>query len=370
MKISRDSWHVKVYLQAYANDRTWIDPDHSGVFWDESQGIDLPEREAFWKFQESNPNSSWRDGESGEEFRDLLRSWNKARKAWCDAKFASYSTEKSSQVRSRLLLGKTSLCPYFWSVVYALVVYYGLILTSRKALKALDRVFTAGERIVTATWQPVAVGALIAGTLVTGLAMQFDLLATPSDLLVRYRQEQAEKAFRVAEREKSEREWALERQVKSVPDPLEQKRQEELRKQQGEWYRFMNKLHPQFVQDEQARRAQANYEFFLMELAEEEREWNEFRQGVWSFFTRTIPVAGLTGVVVLGLFAGAGLLGSLAILLWRQVQATGLWATLKSRAQAARTFLGDTKEFVWAFLKARKEQVCPYLTVIEREHRT
>lgn len=378
-QIFSDSWHARVYLQAYVNDRTWIDPSHPGAFWDESQGIDLPEREAFWKFQEANPYSSWRDGESGEEFRGLFRSWNKARKAWCDVKLASYSTEKSAQIRSRLFSGKTSLCPYFWSVVYALVVYYGLVRGARWLFKSLSRAFTVAlrpvhvvlnwalplvEYSVIATWRPVLAGSGVASVGLLVLAMQFDVVRTPADFLMEVRQERAEKQRRLEEWEKYQQENMFLAQRKAEED-----KELEILQRRNEWESFAGRAHPRVLQDDLARRADVDYRYFLEERkAEEERSarsWALLGERIVEFFTLVIGSI-LFFVVLAVLSLGVKWLQMLG----KQIQATSLWATLKSRVQAVGTFVEDTKEFVWAFLKARKERVCPYLTVIEREHRT
>lgn len=365
--IFKDSWHAKLYLRAYVEDRTWLDPSHADEFASEAYAAGLPEQDAVDAFTKANP-TVWRgEGEAGAELDRLYHAAALARDAWCERKFATYSAEKSAEIRQKFFSGKTSLCPYFWSVVYAIVAYYGVVLISRRVaglmkqfIDQITPVFDAIEHIAATTWKPALLGTAIAGALTLGLAIQVDILDSPADLLASYRQEQADETRKALERQQWER---------HAPSP-EVIAEYELLKKRHEWEQFVSRPHPREIQEAAAYRAQSDYQYFLVEQ-ERDRERAEYDARI---FWGNVGEFAMASLFLVGMGVLAIVLSVCLSFFWAwlkglraQAKETSVWATIVDRKRSLINFIHDTIEFVVEFYKTYKKQVCPYLEVVDRD---
>ena len=139
MKLQRTAWHFRVYMKAYVTDRSWLDHGNIGPV----ERPRLLEEEAYHAFEEkmrSMPPEQQFGQETRDELLKLEGAWQKADNDWRQEQEAAYTESRSREVRERLYAGKTSLCPYFWSVVFGLVIYYGVVRSTRPIWQMFSRI--------------------------------------------------------------------------------------------------------------------------------------------------------------------------------------------------------------------------------------
>lgn len=130
LKLRKLSWHARLYLQAYADDREWLDHPVTGGEWREK------------------------------------------------------SAKKAVAVRARLDNGFMSICPYFWKTMYALAVYIFVArpwYATRNFLRANWRPTL------------VVLAAQVAITLIAGAWwVRGDIVALPEKIVAKWQADQAE----------------------------------------------------------------------------------------------------------------------------------------------------------------------------------
>lgn len=358
MKIRAGSWHLQVFLQAYVEDRYWLDAGYAPL----AERPQFPEFAAFMAFQEEfirlTPDSRW-NMENDTQYQELHTAAIAAENAWREKQEAIYTAEQSAKVKTRLLSAHTSLCPYFWSVVSALVFYYGVVRSTRPLRESLGR---ASNIIMCGAAATVVT--LILGLIGWGIYENWRRIPTPAGIArgitQEYREYQDERRKEAEQRriwEEDDKQRLLTQQAWEQANPEEVARRRELQARYDEELRLSAK-----------REAAARWErdkrgfkelgltlgilgggitvvvgvgiglswvvgFLLTYL---EKRFGPFRE---RFSVRSLPETGFIGWVMLQL---------------RRMKST--WAKVR---QIGR----DTSELIAAFVKAKKERVCPFLTV-------
>lgn len=161
-KINPDGWPARLYLRAYADEReSWL-----GVSWSAQVEIDKRAAERFpevaaWVALEERRRKLYSEGGDWRQHSDAEREefgrWRAAaevvakavRDPWTKEQYAHWHAERSREIRERFEAGRQSLCPFFWSVVIAVVFYLCLI----PAKRAIGRVLTAVGRGIAWVWK-------------------------------------------------------------------------------------------------------------------------------------------------------------------------------------------------------------------------
>ncbi len=336
MQIRVNEWHLRVYLQAYVYDRSWLDigridstqcnaPEVEAFEAFEKQLIDLPEEERYSK-------------ETQDRREELSDAAHLAYIAWREDEKAKYTAAKSREVKERLDSGRMSLCPYFWSVVSALLFYYGIVRSTRPIRKFVSRI--ADGILVTVSLTLVAGVFIFIGQSIYSVRSEIpnpsDIVTGVSQLVQEHRQEQAiEHAEQVAEQSYNQR-----------------------RAQEDAIWR---QQHPDEALAEQ--QAQAQYD-----RLQRARNWQAFKDDMQELgiYVGCIALAG----ILLYLF-GKGLCWLAKRFDWdapaqpKPARSPSAFRLRFAKAlEPVGRFIADTKGLILAMAKAKKEKVCPYLEIV------
>ncbi|KKR98422.1 MAG: hypothetical protein UU49_C0017G0001 [Candidatus Magasanikbacteria bacterium GW2011_GWC2_41_17] len=141
MKLSRHAWHLKLYQRAYIEDRSlWLGvPTNTVCAWDEEwrQKRDdaeverllasIKKFEELWRsmnYGEVPDTTTWAELETLQTaYHQDCRKFYDLRRAWFTQKSTEYHAQRAAELRERLESGRMSICPYFWSVVFAVALY-------------------------------------------------------------------------------------------------------------------------------------------------------------------------------------------------------------------------------------------------------
>lgn len=359
MRIRANAWYLQVFLQAYVHDRYWLDAETIGP----AERPELPETVAYQAFEKKYyemPHEQRFNEETQKKLHELAEASQKAYAKWHKEQQTIYTANRSREVSERLHAGRMSLCPYFWSVVSALVFYYGFVRSTRPFRQL---VYRAAPALATGLF------VLMAGGLVSligyGIYESRDQIPTPAGVVAgikneyrEYKESQRREAEYQTQRIREQQEWERANPQEAA---LRRQQEEQYRQQQERW-----------------------------RARERTSEWRQFKSNLKEFAVGAgVLVGGLIGVVL-----AIALLCYVVLLLGRvfsflvrflrpfveplsfkSVPETGFRAWLVrqfrrvARAWAAwRQFWKDTRELVAVFAKAKKERVCPYLTVVNGEN--
>lgn len=359
MRIRANAWHLQVFLQAYVHDRYWLDVGMINPT-EPAKLLETAAYQAFEKEYYEMPDKQQCGEEAQNRLHKLAQASHDAYTRWHKEQEARHTANMSREVSERLHAGRMSLCPYFWSVVSALFFYYGFVRSTRPLRQLFNRAAPAlGTALIV-----LMVGGLVS-LIGYGIYESRDQIPTPAGVVAGIKNE-------YREHKENERREAEHRQ-RQLQEQLEWERANPkevlLRKQE----------------EEQDRQRQA-------QLRSQERasEWRQFKDDLREFAVGAgVLVGGLIGGVLaiallcyvallLGKFFSflARLLRPVAELLsFKSVPETGFraWLVRQSRRVARvwaawQQFWNDTRELIVAFAKAKKERVCPYLTIINGEN--
>lgn len=355
MRIRANAWHLQVFLQAYVHDRNWLDAESISA-----ERPELPETAVYRAFEKEYyemPQEQRFNEETQKKLHELAEASQEAYAKWHKEQEAIFTANRSREVSERLHAGRMSLCPYFWSVVSALVFYYGFVRSTRPFRQLFGRAAPAlGTALIV-----LMVGGLVS-FIGYGIYESRDQIPTPAGVVAgiknEYREYKEGQRRDQQKRLQEQQEWERANPQEAA---LRRQQEEQNRQQQEQW------------------RAQ-----------ERASEWRQFKRDLKEFAVGAgMLVGGLIGVVLaIALLCYAALLlgkvfSFLAQLLrpvvaplsFKSVPETGFRAWLVrqfrrvARAWAAwRQFWKDTRELVAAFAKAKKERVCPYLTITNGEN--
>jgi|GEM_PF-5754498 len=360
MRIRASAWHLQVFLQAYVRDRYWLD---AGIINPATERPELPETAAYRAFREkcdAMPSERRFNEETQKELHELGEAWREACVRWHETQEAVYTADRSREVSERLHGGRMSLCPYFWSVIAALVCYYGFVRSTRPLRQLIHRAVLS----LAATFLVLGIGLSVA---LSGYVIyaERDRIPTPAGIVAgikteyrAYRQLQQQETEYEAKRLQEQQEWE-----RANPQEAALRRQQEeySRQQQERW------------------RAEGRAE-------ERAADWKELK----GFAASAAAFVGMLVGVVLAialLYSAARLLGkacsflkrllrpAVALLSFKSVPETGFRAWLVRQFRRVTSawavwlqFWKDTRELFIAFAKAKKQRVCPYLTIVNGEH--
>ncbi len=356
MNIRPNSWHLRLFLLSHVQDRFWID---EGEISKEAAKVVLPEVAAYEEFRREHfSKMSQRDPQSSDYFERLSELGEIASSAavvWHTEQRSLYTASKSREIQLLLDTDRMSLCPYFWSVFWSVVIYLPFVRGTRPIRNFLSRPMVP-EIILGGLF----VAPLIA-MVVAGAWNQKSEISVPKPAAI------------VA---------SIKQSAKDIRDDW-RKSQEEGRRREQVHLQY-EREHPEEI------RQQKESETRLHEI-ENAESWRTFWRDGKEFLIFGFQCASvLAGLALLGTilwFAGKALEWVFVRLaqyfkwgtaepkppstlrLWlRGVMATlttpfvYLWQSTAS----FRLFCKETKELIMAFAKAKKEKVCPYLH-IQRE---
>jgi hypothetical protein len=349
-----------VYEQAYVHDRYWLDSKSIGPV----EFPELPETATYREFERKYykmPEEEQLSKETRNRLWELAEASQEAYSKWHEEQETIYTTNRSREVSERLHAGRMSLCPYFWSVISALVFYYGFVRSTRPFRRLFRRVAPALETAMATLMLVVVYGGLvgIVGFIGYGFYEIRDQIPTPASIVVsvkteyrEYRESQRQEAEHQAERAREQQEWERANPQEAM---LRRQQEEQLRAQQPTWRDFARDM----VRD----------------------LWGTFKSAV--FYVGALVGSVIALVLVISLLMYLSLLfgkafSFLARLLSPAVQSLSIksmpesafriWLIRQFRRVANAwaawwQFWNDTRELVTAFAKAKKERVCPYLTI-------
>ncbi len=343
MKIRANAWHLKVFLQAYVNDRYWLDIGTVNP----SEECQTPETVAFEEFEKEYRKLPYQERfsqENQKKLEELATASQKAFAEWYRDQQTIYTTNKSREVSERIYSGKMSLCPYFWRIVSALVFYYMLIRATRPFRNFFNKI---AEGLATAVG--VTIIAVIISVVGYGIYSIHDQIPTPADVVVSVKQSVKEyKQSKIQQQAAEAEQKIIEQQNTQARIAWEQK-------------------HPEEVARERAEREE-------FDRLRSQQNWQDFKE-----FAITIGYLVLGVIVVVSsLLAILGIVYLMGkVLEWlahrfdwgktiiteKPPSAFRLWLT--KVLEQLRLFIKDTKELVIAFAKAKKERVCPFLEVVD-----
>jgi hypothetical protein len=357
MNLRQSAWHCRLFLHAFAQDRGWLE-------W--FRNVTLPKDEprevrylqrfertygAMKVEQQEHPKVQQR-------LFELNQAADRARERQYQEARAQQVTARSQTVRDRLMSGRMSLCPYFWSVVSAVLIY-GLICLPTAWF--FQRALPFFGRVIIVLMLVLLIGSVTYYSFKNRGQVPVITQAVTADLREVKARWDAESAYnRQLAAEEQHRKLAAAQWAKQHPDEVRSEREAAAAARR--------------VQAEAERRAAA-------------QEWKQF----WADLRPLVGIvlaAGVVGIValILAIQLLKWLLCGLGWLLMIPIDATvNLWRFL-SGPEDGRTswigrgwiwfrtgavqrwtgvvrFLGETKELIWAFWQAKKERVCPYLTV-------
>ncbi len=227
MTIRPNAWHLQVFLQAFVHDRYWLDngffAELSEVEQKTEEMAKLPEIVAYKEFRDQLEKTDPRERDYG-RLRELRMAGCKAQEEWRKPQEANYTAKRSREISERLYSDRMSLCPYFWSVVVALVFYYGVVRSTRPIRNFFGR---TSETFATAL--VTSLGLVVVAFIGFGIYESRDELPSISDvahgvasipsgikneIALEMRQSQLRKEFERAERERRIR-WEQEHPVEA-----------------------------------------------------------------------------------------------------------------------------------------------------------
>jgi hypothetical protein len=366
MRIRRGAWHLRVFLQAYVRDRGWID-----AFWETGNAPkDLPEivtvREYAASLKAENPKGYQNImypvigmsqltpelREKQEHFQKLLREEERAVNEWRSAEWQRHHERRVTEVETRLYAGRMSLCPYFWSVVFALVFYYPVVRPTRGAWRV------ATFFVPVLAWLATRIlVALLVGLVGYGLyAGRNTIPQIPSNVVQGVKSEYAD----YQQRQEAKAKWEAEEKR------LEQQRLAVLL----EWER----THPEEMRQRREAEAERLRQIATYEtersVRDRQRFWADAKDAAGKLGTGLVYlVLGIAGLVVVGailvlILGGIWALISTPFVALGKLLADSALARRLAQARATwRQFWADTRELVGAFIKAKKERVCPFLMI-------
>ena len=369
MKIRAAAWHLRVFLQAYVRDRGWIDS-----FWEPGNAPkDLPEIVAVQEFEkvlrDEHPEGHQNIMYPGigmsqltpdlrakqERYLELLREQERAVNEWGTTQRQQHHEQRMNEIETRLYAGRMSLCPYFWHVVFAVVFYYPVVRPVRGMWRAVISVVPQLE------WMAVRLAvALVVGLLGYGLYAGRHTIAEipsiPSNVVQGVKNEYTDYQKRSAAQAQYEAERKLEEQ-RAIEARLE-------------WER----THPEEVRQRREAEAERQRQIAAYEARRRVRDraefWTDAKEAAGTLAIGAVYLAlGIAALVVGGTIL-VFLLGGIWKLISTPFVAVGnrfsQSAFAKRLAQARATwqqFWADTRELVAAFIKAKKERVCPFLKI-------
>lgn len=345
MKIRKNAWHAKLYLEAYAsNRRTWLDGD---------LGF-----EADYIMNKSHDQWVMRE-HTWETIVDHL------------------SCVRADQVREQFLKGRLALCPYFWSVVAAVFIYTPLSFLA----KMWAAIGATVNTVVLWTSVSVVAAALIVGAGVMVYEVGGYLIALPAEYArereaERLRVEAAEawdaankaqwaETFRLRQEENAR--WEREHPAEAAAMKLEAEQKAAADKLEAEQYLARAKVQNEYYEQEQSRRFWASLRAGTLEFGKFVGYLILIIGGIVALLLAAEPAYNIVSFVpYLPLLAIYVVLYQLD----KSERGRRINAWIERRHQnmvraigSAKRFLADTWELCYAMAKASKEQVCPFLQV-------
>lgn len=346
MKINTDTWYFKLYAKAFIEDRNWLDWSYAPLLKEElSETIEY--KEALRIYSDKNPNE--RTEEEELKVQILHNISQKAKKDWFNNEIKRHTKEMSLKNLEKVKNGRMSLCPYFWSIVLALVVYCGIEFPLRKVssffkllfsplTKRADKIFTVMDKFIMAVMNIIVV-LFIAG-----------FISLVGYGIYEKRNEIQEIPFKFVETIKYEFE-SYKFRKKSEEEYKKQQERETLRKL--EWKLEWEKEHPEEARkqkEEMLRQKKLDEEYAAREREIKRQEmWRTIKDIAFALlFLIGIIVSTIIFVLVIsGIF-------ELAVFLADSIKNKTFWMSIKG-------FKKDTYDLISAFLKAKKEKVCPFV---------
>lgn len=333
MNIRKNSWHLNVFLKTHVYDRNWIEIFCPG--YNHRLTTELPEITAYNKaFEEyCNKKEKERTDEDRENIRQLESAAYRAKQEWHKQDYINYCQKQSQDNLDKLNNGLMSLCPYFWSVVASLLIYYPVVIPLRKINSFLGRLLSPIEKIfINFEENFLKITKIIAITSLVLAALGIFSLIGHGIYHSRDKIPQVPSIIISSVKNEYEQ-WQINR---------EWHKKEAVRK--AEW----EKEHPEEV------KRQKEYES-SSRSAKWRRAWNDFKD----LFLGLVFLAGATIASILFILFVVGMV--------RFVQFIGVSIKNRSTWQNLCLFWNDTRELIYAFLKAKKEKVCPFLHITNGE---
>ena len=207
MKIKKDTWHAKLYMYAYVNDREWVNGDVQVPIHD-----DIPELVELREFKKKT-EYIFNDEQFLKAHEVRKTKYEAAYKSACVELLKLAKAERAKEVEEQFLGGRLALCPYFWKVVAACFIYTLFVRPERWAAEICGR---NAKRI---GWATCGVLALIGGVIVEQIgeaAVEYGQ-SLPDRIPAYLKQRAQEKAY----------EANLERQEKANEELYQQERKAE-----------------------------------------------------------------------------------------------------------------------------------------------
>lgn len=401
MRIKKSAWYYRLFEAAYIRNRGWIDWFTLTV-----DSSDLPEYQQMEALKRSfnyDYTAGVLDAHVAMYYREVVVP---ACEAASERREQEIAAERANKVRERLEGGRKSLCPFFWSVVIAVVVYLPITAVDRVTGWIVGLIQRNVRRI---GWAAAACGVLLtsygATTLIIGNAS--DIASIPN-AISRWHRERQEQLRLEEERERQQLEAEeLERRTAAA----QQRAYEEQQRAHEEWLRKWQLEHPEEVrlqaeleakrhaewEDDYQRRLEA---VARADARRHEREREEtiammkafgigafklllYILGAWSLlkflFKRMLMPWVFPAIEWLFIRIGRGLdflfdhailIPIVLVMIWMGnskwlrglLHFLGRISDVVRRGWiAVREFYQDTRDLVVAMIKATKERVCPFL---------
>lgn len=387
MKIRKDAWHLRLYRRAYIEDRGWT-------------SVPEPVFQEWWQHHNSDPTiqaclammrsgevefGGWQDW-SAEDVEEVGRwleaaheTYEQARVNWFASKRTEYHAARAAELRERLERERMSLCPYFWSVVAAVVIYSAVVRPWRWLCGTLARPF----QFAVAALGVAAILAIVGGIgygfwsarcvfVSAGRGIANGVVAIPTV------------PGRMGD-------WAYERKLKTERDA-------QIEEQHAQWRREHERQ-----EREAARKREEAARIAWAQWAQEhpnEAQRSKERDRTWAMMMRAHDAARTLEDLkfwagVLGKIVGVGVAVAVAVMYFgrlvdlvlalfvyfvfikfgeetergrRFFERFEAWLERQRQRRMAFTrVVSDTWELIAAFTKATKERVCPFITVVDGE---
>ncbi len=355
MHIKVNTWHLRIFLQAYVHDRRWLD---AGNIDPEVVQTELLEAVAYREFQNEyyQMSSDQRCSKAMmSKYETFRKAYEEAFENWHGEQEKIHTAKMSREVHERLNAGRMSLCPYFWSVVSALVFYYGFIRSTRPVRQAFGRMVPA---LVTALL--ILFGSGLVGGLGYGVYRIVNTVPSPSSLVASFKNEYRE----YKEDQKKSAEYSAQRALeheaweKAFPDSVE-------------LLRLQAEKNQQLLKEQEAHERAERWEGRKSEMKEFGALIAILIIGILSFGLALALIYWALRLFIWGIrFLVPILNPAVERLSFKNAPEDGLRAwlvrefrRLKDQWAGFRRFSKETYELIAAFAKAKKERVCPYLTI-------
>jgi hypothetical protein len=367
MQINSDAWHLRLFREAYIKNRAfWLDSPINLDYERPKELNELPEvverRIAEEAWYEEVRLLSWKEFKEKSEKKhkeiNLLR--QKAREAqvgWLEEELKTRTARLSAELADKLEHGRMSLCPYFWSVVIAVLWYVPFVrnksLIARGAISCLLGCLIFGALFVgylglETAWQKkenIARGVGHAAV-ATGQFATEGIGETVSQAVAAVSVMRAEKRIKKVAQENYEKKHAAEiaaAKAERAADEARRAAEDARGSQQTTW------------QD-------------VKEIGWGILAVIGYCLGIFLVFGLGIAVSvGFTYLVFFTFSAIFKVLTPPSLTVWKILEGPETVNRWLAAHAAMQRFWSDTWSLITAFAKATKEQVCPFLVIVDED---